>query len=229
MTKKILFVVHSDESDPGRVGRTVRSLGYDYEIRQPSGGEALPKTMDGYVGAMIFGGPMSANDDKKLAFIRTELDWIPTALDSGKPFLGICLGAQMLARVLGAKVSPHPKRMVEVGYYPVRSTAHGAHLFDEETHFYQWHKETFALPRSATLLAEGETFSNQAFAWKKAHGIQFHPEVTTSMIKFWTTVGRDRLKDPGAQQRATQLKHDTRHQRAVCTWLRDYLSYWISL
>lgn len=229
MKGKVLFVVHSDGSDPGRVGRMVRSLGYDYEIRQPSGGEALPKTMDGYVGAMVFGGPMSANDDKKLDFIRTELDWIPTALDSGKPFLGVCLGAQMLARVLGAEVKAHPRRMVEIGYYPVCPTKAGTHLFDEETHFYQWHKETFELPRTATLLAKGEIFPNQAFAWKNAHGIQFHPEITTSMIKFWTKVARDRLKDPGAQARAVQLKHDARHQRAVRGWLRDYLGYWFSL
>ena len=228
MRKKILFIVHGERSDPGRVGRTVRRLGYDYETRQPSGGEALPTTMDGYAGAVVFGGPMSANDDKKLDFIRTELDWIPMALESGKPFLGICLGAQMLARVLGGKVRPHPKGMVEVGYYPVRQTTEGTHLFDEETHFYQWHGETFEVPRSATLLAEGEIFSNQAFAWKNAHGIQFHPEVTTSMIHYWTSVASDRLKSPGAQSRALQLKHDFRHRRAVRTWLRDYLSYWIS-
>lgn len=229
MKEKILFIVHSDESDPGRIGRTIRSMGYQYETRQPSGGEALPTTMDGYAGAVIFGGPMSANDDRKLDFVRTELDWIPTALNSGKPFLGVCLGAQMLARVLGAKVSSHPNRMVEVGYHPVRATVAGNHLFNSEAHFYQWHRETFELPSSATLLAEGDIFANQAFAYENAHGIQFHPEITTSMIKRWTKFGQHRLKDRGAQSRVKQLEHDRLHQRAVRTWLRGYLDHWLSL
>ena len=78
--------------------------------------------MDGYAGTIVFGGPMSANDDGKLPGIRAQLDWIPTALDSGRPFLGICLGAQLLARALGATVKPHPAGLAEIGYFPVSYT-----------------------------------------------------------------------------------------------------------
>lgn len=73
---------------------------------------------------------MSANDDQTLPFIRTELDWIPTALGSGKPFLGICLGAQLLARTLGATVAPHPESQAEIGYFPVVPTRSGREYFD---------------------------------------------------------------------------------------------------
>lgn len=103
--KKILIVVHQETSDPGLVGQLLRENGYDLDIRCPAIGHSLPSTMESYSGTIVFGGPMSANDDNTLPFIRTELDWIPIALESEKPYLGICLGAQMLARVLGGKVT----------------------------------------------------------------------------------------------------------------------------
>ncbi|WP_423827586.1 glutamine amidotransferase-related protein, partial [Serratia marcescens] len=80
----------------------------------------LPKSTRQLAGAVIFGGPMSANDPDE--FVKRETDWIGTALKEELPFLGICLGAQMLARQLGAPVSTHPDGHVEVGYYPLRAT-----------------------------------------------------------------------------------------------------------
>lgn len=123
--KKVLLIVHQITSDPGRVGRMLRERGYTLDIRCPSNQEELPATMEDHDAVAIFGGPMSANDDKTLPFIRTELDWIPTALDSRKPFLGICLGAQLLARALGATVAPHPEGRAEIGYFPVVPTRPG--------------------------------------------------------------------------------------------------------
>jgi GMP synthase (glutamine-hydrolysing) len=105
MVSKILVIVHQQNSDPGCVGQILRANGYELDIRCPSNADELPTTMDNHEGVVIFGGPMSANDSETLPFIRAELDWIPVALEADKPFLGICLGAQLLARVLGAKVS----------------------------------------------------------------------------------------------------------------------------
>ena len=95
-------------------------LGYPLDMRRPRFGDALPETMRDHAGAVIFGGPMSANDDDE--FIRREIDWIAVPLKEDKPFLGICLGAQMLARALGARVFPHPEGQAEIGYYPIRPT-----------------------------------------------------------------------------------------------------------
>ena len=229
MRKRVLIVVHGNRSTPGRVGRQLRELNYELDIRQPSGGAKLPQSMDDHSGAVIFGGPMSANDEDKLDFIRTELDWIPVALESGKPFLGICLGAQMLAKVLGARVEPHPAELAEIGYYPVRPVEAGTHLFDREALFYQWHQEGFDLPRGATLLATADTFANQAFQFgNTAYGIQFHPEVTGKIMRLWTKVASHRLSLPNAQQRDEQIKRQGASDRHVRQWLRRFLRVWLS-
>jgi GMP synthase (glutamine-hydrolysing) len=105
--RPVLIILHQEASTPGRVGNALRSLGHPLDIRRPRFGDRLPPTLDGHAGAVIFGGPMSANDPDD--FIRREIDWIAVPLRERRPFLGICLGAQMLARQLGARVAPHPE------------------------------------------------------------------------------------------------------------------------
>src|SRR3546814_19197373 len=117
--------------------------------------------MDGYDACFVFGGPMSANDCH-MGGIRTELDWIPTVLESGKPYVGICLGAQMLARVLGGSVGEHPEGMVEIGYVEIEPTDAGRDYFDGPMMVYQWHREGFALPDSCPVLARSAVFEQQA-------------------------------------------------------------------
>ena len=103
------------------------------------------------------------------------------------PLLGICLGAQMMARVLGARVGPHPDGLVEIGYHPVHPTAAGEAYFDGPTMFYQWHRDTFDIPAGAVHLAHNAPFAAQAFRYDgHAYGIEFHPEMTLAMIKRWT-------------------------------------------
>ena len=116
----VLIVLHQESSTPGRVGNALRALGHPLDIRRPRFGDALPETLDEHAGAVIFGGPMSANDGDD--YVRREIDWIEVPLREQRPFLGICLGAQMLARQLGARVAPHPQGRAEIGYYPIRPT-----------------------------------------------------------------------------------------------------------
>ena len=105
---------------------------------------------------------MSANDPDE--FVRREIDWISVPLREQRPFLGICLGAQMLAMQLGARVAPHPEGRAEIGYYPIRPTPAGLALCPHwPDHVYHWHREGFELPRGAELLAEGGDFPIQAF------------------------------------------------------------------
>ena len=93
-------------------------------MRRPRFGDELPKTLEAHSGAVIFGGPQSANDDDEI--VKREIDWIGVPLKEKKPFLGICLGAQMLAKQLGARVYKHADGHAEVGYYPIRPTAEAA-------------------------------------------------------------------------------------------------------
>ena len=127
------------------------------DIRRPRFGDPLPETLDEHAGAVIFGGPMSANDGDD--YVRREIDWIEVPLREQRPFLGICLGAQMLAKQLGAAVAPHPQGLTQIGYYPIRPTEAGRALCpDWPAQVYHWHREGFELPRGAELLAAGDDF-----------------------------------------------------------------------
>ena len=108
MRLPVLIVLHQENSTPGRVGQALRERGYALDIRKPRFGDPLPETMADHAGAIVFGGPMSANDAED--FVRREIDWIAVPLKERKPLLGICLGAQMLAQHVGARVYPPCRR-----------------------------------------------------------------------------------------------------------------------
>jgi len=130
--------------------------------------------------------------------------WIAVRSRKKKPFLGICLGGQMLARQLGGRVYPHPQGHAEIGYYPIHPTALGRSICEPwPDHVYQWHREGFDLPIGAELIAAGDSFPVQAFRYAAAaYALQFHPDVTHATICRWTTRGNERLSLPGAKPRA---------------------------
>jgi len=225
MSRRVLIVVHQAHSTPGRVGELLEARGYALDRRCPNEGDPLPASLDDHVAAVVFGGPMSANDDH-LPGIRAELDWLETAFDSGRPLLGICLGAQLMARALGARVGPHPEGLVEIGWHEVRPTAAGVPYFEGPTLFYQWHRETFDLPAGTVHLAENEAFPSQAFRFDDTvYGIEFHPEMTRAMIERWTTSerGAPMLTLPGAQPRESQLEIFERCAALTDRWLARFL------
>jgi GMP synthase (glutamine-hydrolysing) len=227
MKPPVLIILHQEHSTPGRVGRLLRERGFPLDIRRPRFGDPLPETLREHSGAIIFGGPMSANDPDD--FIKTEIAWTEVPLKEDKPFLGICLGAQMLSRALGGKVDGHAQGHVEIGYYPIRPTAEGRAVCAQwPDHVYQWHREGFDLPRSATLLAEGDAFPVQAFRQgPSAFGIQFHPEVTHAMMCRWTTRGHERLSLPNAKARLAHFQDRFVHDYDIQAWLAGFMSHWL--
>jgi GMP synthase (glutamine-hydrolysing) len=197
----------------------LRAQGCELDCRCPRYEDPLPETLTGYVGVIMFGGPMSANDEDA---------WL-CPLKENTPFLGICLGAQMLAR-LGHHVRPHPHGRVEVGYYPIHPTEHGHRICDCQfpNHVYQWHREGFDLPCGSTLLAKGQDFEAQALRYReKAYGFQFNPEVTFAIMCRWTLLTRERLAEPGARPRHRDIEGWFRHDRAVARWSRAFLRRWL--
>jgi GMP synthase (glutamine-hydrolysing) len=226
MQQSILIILHQEHSTPGRVGHALQRLGYRLDVRRPRFGEPLPASMQDHAAAIIFGGPMSANDDDD--FIRREIDWIAVPIKENKPFLGICLGAQMCARQLGGTVFRHPKGHAEIGYYPIRPTAAGLAVVEQwPEQVYQWHREGFDLPLGAELLAAGDTFEVQAIRYGSAYALQFHPDVTHAMMHKWTTRGHRRMQLPGARPRHTHFADRAVYDYTARAWLSVFLERWI--
>jgi GMP synthase (glutamine-hydrolysing) len=219
---KILTVLHQEHSSPGRVGHLLIEAGFALDIRRPPLGDPLPQTLEDHAGAVIFGGPMSANDPED--FVRNETDWLAVPLAEDKPFLGICLGAQMLANHLGGKVAPHPEGLVEIGWYPLEPTEAGKALMDWPSMVYHFHREGFELPQTATLLATGENYPNQAFRYgKNAWGVQFHAELTRAMMQRWVVRGSERFALCGAQHGRDHLEGRMMHDAVLKAWLHRFL------
>lgn len=229
MNDRILIILHQESSSPGRVGQLLAQKGYALDIRRPRFGDPLPQTMAEHKGAVIFGGPMSANDPDD--FIKTEIDWCGIPLRESAPFFGICLGAQMLVKHLGGEVFRHPEGMAEIGYYPVedlREDTDGGVMPKAPSHFYQWHREGFDLPSGTNLLMKGEIFENQAIAvGKAAFGVQFHTELTFAMLYRWLAKGFERTLMPGAQGRAEHLEGRLIYDAAIRLWLDRFLDNWL--
>ena len=225
--KKILVILHQKHSTPGRLGLALQRRGVQLDSRRPRFGDPLPGTMRQHRAAIIFGGPMSSNDSD--AWMRREIDWIGVPLKENVPFLGICLGAQMLARQLGAVVHKHPDGCMEAGYYPIQPTPAGRALVTRwPKRVYQWHSEGFALPAGTTLLARGRLFPNQAFVHgDNAYAIQFHPELTLAMMHRWTTRGAPMLTRPCAQDREAHFVGRASHDRSMRVWLTAFLDHWL--
>ncbi|WP_286943258.1 glutamine amidotransferase-related protein, partial [Acinetobacter sp. UBA6526] len=128
--KKALMIVHQPRSSTGDVGLKLLERGYQLDVRRPVIGEQLPKSMNEHDIAVIYGGPPSANDN--LDYIKNEIEWISIALSSNKPFLGICLGAQMLAKNLGGTVQRAKDHQFEIGFYDIKPIGDGHKIFQNQ-------------------------------------------------------------------------------------------------
>jgi GMP synthase (glutamine-hydrolysing) len=227
--KKVAIVVHQEHSRPGRVGALLEKRGYELHRLCPNLGCELPEDMSDYAGVVIFGGPMSANDCGSLAGIKCELEWIPRVIDAGVPYLGLCLGAQLLTRVVGGKVGPHPEGYIESGYTHIEPTEAGHAWFKGPMKVYQFHREGMTVPDCCEILATGDCYPVQAFRYEiNAFGFQFHPEVTLEMKQIWTLKAAERLKMPGAQQRGVQLSMHPLYDPPLGRWIDGFLDRWLA-
>jgi GMP synthase-like glutamine amidotransferase len=155
------------------------------------------------------GGPMGVYDDDKYHWLEDEKNFIKESIDAGKTVIGICLGSQLIAEVLGAKV--YPNKQKEIGWMPIHKTEGGQSApilssVDDEFTVFHWHGDTFDLPEGSTRLFSSQVCMNQAFLYKdKVLGLQFHFEVTPESVKEMVANGIDELVENNTIQSAQAI------------------------
>lgn len=186
---RVLLLQHAAPEGPGTLGTFLEARGVSLTTCRIHEGEPIPPEPGDASAIITLGGPESVVGGKIPRFFSEEAALLSEALRREVPILGICLGAQILARVCGAKVNRAPT--VEFGWFPVELTAEGLRdpLFrgaEKSFDVFQWHEDTFDIPRGGTRIAEGALCRNQAFRWGgNAYGLQFHLEVTPEMAGEW--------------------------------------------
>ena len=212
---RLLVFQHVAAEPLGTLDPLIRARGHRIRFvnfeRDP---EAQP-CIDRYRGLIVLGGPMNVDEQQAHPHLRTELRVIEAALAQGKPVLGICLGAQLLAHALGAGVRRHCQP--EIGWYALEATAQGRAdavlgALDEVMPVFQWHARTFDLPAGARHLARTRTCENQAFAYgDNAYGLQFHMEMDEPLIERWLAnpAYRDELENAGLGHSASEIQAQT--------------------
>ena len=187
---RVLVLQHISCEPPGVFGDVLHERGVGPHRVELDEREPLPDWRE-FDAIVAMGGPMSVNDDPRLPWLTEEKRVIGEAVRAGTPFWGVCLGVQLLAASLGARV--YPGEEPEVGLLPVELTEDGRAdpvFGDLEPGLatLQWHGDTFDLPKDAVRLASSPAYANQAFRFKRAYGVQFHLEVSAEMAREWAEV-----------------------------------------
>lgn len=186
---RIEWFQHADFEDLGCIAPWLAARGYRAERRRLYADER-PGAVGDSEALIVMGGPMNIYEHERHPWLMAEKAAIRAAIDAGKPVLGICLGAQLLADVLGGPVTRNAES--EIGWFDVTLTAEGradSNFAGLPAHFtaFHWHGDTYALPRGARQLAVSKACAQQAFSWGggRVLGLQFHLEVTRANAEEW--------------------------------------------
>ncbi len=208
----IFALYHAPTETVGLIGDVLKQLKLNFKEIRLNGGQSLPKNTDEIDALIVMGGPMNVDETKKYPFLADEVKLIQKLIKEKKPVLGICLGAQLIAKALGSKVYPN-KNGREVGWKPLELSMNGIMdpLFKEfpnNTKVLHWHGDTFDIPKGATHLASTEKCQNQAFRYgENVYALQFHLEATPDMVMNWLESDGEYVK--GAKENPYKIEDET--------------------
>ncbi len=183
-----LIIEHIETEGPGTLGEFLARRGYQLEYARLYEGYDFSEKHPGYDLIVSMGGPMNVYEEEKYPFLAKETVFLRKSVAEGSNVIGICLGAQMVAKCCGASVTQSPMR--EVGWGTVALTSSGlsdkifAGVKNPLTVF-QWHEDMFDIPKSGILLAQSQECPHQAFRINRAYGFQFHVEVDANILDTW--------------------------------------------
>jgi len=221
-----LIIKHIDVEGPGLIEHCLKQGRIPYQILNLKPWVRFPKLED-ITHIVLLGGPMNVYEEDRYPFLKEEDIFIKGAIQRGKTILGICLGAQLIAKALGARVFKAPVK--EIGWYDVSLTKTGSQdrlfsVLPKTFSVFQWHEDTFEIPKSGRLTATSSPISHQAFRYgERVYGLQFHLEVTEQMIQEWIETYEEEFKGcqaPPPSSRAeimteTEMKIETSIRRGV--------------
>jgi len=202
-TASVLILQHAPAEGAGLIGEELEARGIATTVVRSFTGEKVPGELANHAGLVVMGGPMGVYEEGRYPFLRDEMRLLEKAIAADLPVLGVCLGSQLLAAVLGAAVTPGARK--EIGWHTVTLSddALADPLWSGLPRSFpalHWHGDVFARPEGATMLASSELTPHQAFRYgRAAYGILFHLEVTPSIVAAMVAAFPDELAAAGIE------------------------------
>ena len=230
---RVLVIENYSGTDVGEMAATFAKRGVELDVVQAFSGAPLPAGPDDHDGMIVLGGDQNALDDSGSPYFPALLELMRAFDTARRPVLGICLGAQLLARAHGG--GNIVGQVLEFGFVPVTPTTAGlkdplTSSLDPDVPIFEWHSDTFTLPAGATHLATSAAYQNQAYSvGAVSYGTQFHFEVGQTLAERWSTAHSgylDAKRPEWRQQLAAELEQHEARARAFCT---TFTNRWLDL
>jgi GMP synthase (glutamine-hydrolysing) len=212
--KRIHILQHVPYETPGCIENWIKDKSYGYTVTELYNGDSLPEVSD-IDWLIVMGGPMSVHDIAEFSWLSREKQFIRQAVNAGKVVIGICLGSQLVAEVLGSRVYKNSEK--EIGWFPVCRRMDGVsspllNMFNDIETVFHWHGDTFEIPEGAMHLLNSGGCMNQCFVYnERVLALQFHVEVTESLLESMMTNGLEEIVQSHYIQSIDQIRNGIAH------------------